>query len=460
MRYSKSAKAAFIALTLAYIFWQISLSGAILSASDIQSSERLSSLARWTVGLGGFLFTFRVCWGRKFTKRGSQGFWTIPAILGLIIGIAFVWTEDAVVNHFADKADAQSRMDARTIQLFNSAFLQGKAVLPDLPASISENPVMASAFSKVLGFAIWSNPALIKSINDSRQKIITALNAEAAYEKIDAGYNEYISAMDKVLKANAALRKIPYAEWAEMLNPQLGSYAACISDKCRADIRERISGYLKNYFSKTGFPLDLDFDPENFCVTRHEKRYAMGREIKGQESRICHASEDSLQKHAEGMLRKALNESLPENAQLPEKIRERLLDVETPLSLDEWRAMFKDAFAEETGRKEKEEFGDPSVFGETGSQAAEGRNLAISIFLPPVALGFSVLVCILHLANIMTMFFGHPVIWTGCGITLAFSPLLFSPGVPLAGFAGYYARWLLEWEAMLYPLGIFRGLII
>lgn len=42
-----------LGLTVLYIFWHISLSGAILTAADMETSRRLSSLARWTVGLGG-----------------------------------------------------------------------------------------------------------------------------------------------------------------------------------------------------------------------------------------------------------------------------------------------------------------------------------------------------------------------------------------------------------------------
>lgn len=42
-----------LGLTVLHIFWHISLSGAILTAADLETSRRLSSLARWTVGFGG-----------------------------------------------------------------------------------------------------------------------------------------------------------------------------------------------------------------------------------------------------------------------------------------------------------------------------------------------------------------------------------------------------------------------
>ena len=77
-----------------------------------------------------------------------------------------------------------------------------------------------------------------------------------------------------------------------------------------------------------------------------------------------------------------------------------------------------------------------------------------------MALGFSVLVCILHLANVLVMLFGHALVWTAFGIALALAPLLFSPQLPFGGFAGTYASWLVDWEAFLYPFGIFRSFII
>ncbi|MDE6734291.1 MAG: hypothetical protein K2J64_02350 [Desulfovibrio sp.] len=447
-------------LTVLYIFWQISLSGAILTAADMETSRRLSSLARWTVGLGGFLFVFRLTWGRPFTARLRQARRVLPVGLGLVAGALFVCAEDAIVDHYAARADAQARMEAKTIQLFGAAFLKGKVRLPDLAAEAAQDPVKARAFLKVLGFAIWSDPTLIAEVNSQRAAILGALQGDAPYRRIDSAYADYAARAAAWQNAESQLRRIPYAEWAALLNPVLGQYAACTNDQCRAEISSKVKAYLGRYMQKKGLELPLDIDLDAFCETRHETRYVMGREVRGGESRTCAASEQSLRGQVDSMARAAMDKALERLRDLPPAIRSRVADLSSPLSLEAWRALFKSQIDAEIEKRLNAEFGDPARYAEGAPEAAQGRDYAISVFLPPVALGFSVLVCLLHLANVLTMLFRHALLWSAGAAGLCLLPLLFATPVPLSGMAGLYARWLMQWEALLYPFGIFRGLIL
>lgn len=456
----EGVKYGLVLITVLYVFWQISLSGAILTARDLATSQRLSSMARYTVGFGGFLFFFRLSWSRKFIARLVYGRWLIPLGVGLLAGALFILAEDTLVNHYAARTDGQQRLDARTIQLFNAAFLEGRATLPALASGIASDPIKSRAFLKVLGFAIWNNPQLIAQINSERASLVAAMEGDKLYQQVDEGYATYVKAYGDMQKLEADLLRIPYAEWATMLNKMLENYSSCSSDACRTEITAIVSRYLAGYMQRAGLPLELNLNLDAFCHSEKSSRYVMGRLATGGERRICSATEGDLMAYVDSQVAEARERALATFGELPATIRERLLNAGDFITLDNWREMFASALDQELANRVAAEFGDPGRYAENGSQAAEGRDLAISIFLPPIALGFSVFVCLLHLANVLTMLFKRPLIWIAGAIVLGALPLAFATAIPLAGFAGVYGRWLVEWESILYPFGIFRSLIL
>lgn len=439
-------------ITGLYIIWQISLSGAILTAQSVEQSDRLSELARKTVGFGMALFVFRAGYRRLGVR---------PAIpLALILGWAAMWSENAIVNHFADKSSAQARLEAKLIQLFNTAFAQGKVSLPDLPASIADDPVRAKAFSRVLGFAVWNDPALIRQIEARADAVLNALYGQELYDKVDAGYDRYAAAFStaaqKLHTMQEAVARINFAQYARDLNGQLGAYAACQTDDCRKAIQDRVTQYLRRSLPE----LDLSLPLEAFCRTvQSPARYVMGRAVPGGRERVCATSEKDLYDWVHNRFAGAQRASIPESIELPAEVRSRLLSGEL-LPLSEWQQLWKEQIDKEIAQRREAEFSHPERYGSGGPQEEEGRAYAISVFLPPVALGFSVSVCFLHLASLCAALTRRPRL---CALAAAICwalPAFLATSVPLSGLAGVYARWLVFWEGFLYPLGLVRGILV
>lgn len=440
-----------LVVTVLYLIWQVSLSGAILTAQSVEQSDRLSELARKTVGFGSALFVFRIAY-RRFG-------WKLVLPLALVAGLGAMWAEDALVNHFADQSSAQARLEAKTIQLFTTAMARGKVTLPELPAEIADAPLKAKAFSRVLGFAIWNDPALVRQISDRTDAVLNAVYGQELYDRADAGYDRYQAAWnsgaEKLKAAREALAHINFAQYARELNEQLGKYAACTTDDCRRKITQRVKAYVHRNLPDLGLELDL----EDFCrEERQPTRYVMGRAVAGAAQRICSTSEKELYAWLKSRFESERHAAMPEMDDLPESVRTRILTGDF-LSLDAWRELWKTHIASELSMRRQREFGHPERYADGAALEKEGKAFAISVFLPPVALGFSVTVCFLHLASLGAALTRRPALCALVAVLCYVSPVFFATPVPLSGFAGIYARWLIFWEDALYPLGVLRWLM-
>lgn len=437
-------------VTALYVIWQISLSGAILSASSMEASDRLSSLAQKTVGFGMGLFVFRILYTRLR--------WYITIPIAISAGFLAMWIEDATVDYFAEETSDKARMDAKKIQIFSWAMLEDKVILSDLESGIRENRIKLKAFAKILGLAIWNSPKLVAQLDASLGPIFNALYGKEAHQNIDAGYARYVEAFKnsqaRLGQIQSVLSKINYAQYARDLNRQLGAYAACVSDECRAKIAQRVNGYLE----KTLPELDLKLDLEAFChMERQSGRYVLGRISGVREEKICSTDEKNLHAFIQKNFAQKLKESVNLD-EIPSHLRDKILSREL-ISLSSWREMWKKEINAGIEKRKLEEFADPERYGPAGALAKEGKAYAVSIFLPPVALGFSVTVCFLHLASLGAALTHKP---TTCAI-IAFicwlAPAVFATPVPISGLGGIYGRWLVFWEGWLYPLGLLRWLM-
>lgn len=440
-----------LVVTVVYLLWQVSLSGAILTAQSVEQSDRLSELARRTVGFGTALFVFRAAY-RRFG-------WKLVLPVALVAGWGAMWAEDALVNHFAAESSAQARLEAKTIQLFTAAMARGKVTLPELPAEIADAPLKAKAFSRVLGFAIWNDPALVRQITERTDAVLSAIYGQELYDKADAGYDRYHAAWsagaEKLRAAREALARINFAQYARDLNGQLGQYAACTTDDCRGKITQRVNAYLHRNLPDLGLELDM----EAFCRDeRQPARYVMGRPVPGAAVRICSTSEKDLHAWAQERLGGQNFATVPDLADLPAAVRTRILSGDF-LSLEAWRAIWKTHIAGELSARRQREFGQPEQYADGAALEKEGKAFAISVFLPPVALGFSVTVCFLHLASLGAALTRRPRLCALVAAVCYVLPAIFATPVPLSGFAGIYARWLVFWEDALYPLGALRWLM-
>lgn len=441
-----------IVITICYLLWQISLSGAILTAETMQQSDRLSNLAQKTVGFGVALFVFRVAW-RKIR-------WLILVPAALLAGFLAMQMEDYLVNYFADKTTAQARLEAKKIQFFNNALPLKKVSLPQLPKDLAENPVTTRAFAKVLGFAIWNNPDLIAQINALLPAIAQAVYGQDAFAKIDAGYDQYARAWEasaqKLKDIEALLARLNFAQYARDLNSQLGVYAGCIDEQCRARITQKVNNYLRQQIKN----IDLTLNLEDFCAIRKTgARFVMGRNVGEKTEKVCATTEKNLHQWMLQKIRAIKEAALAEQKDLPPAVRQRLSN-DGFLSLSQWRELWQAEIDQEAAAHVRKEFGNAEDYAPNGNLAAQGRAFAISIFLPPVALGFSVTVCFLHLTSLLTAATHKPVICGAAAFICWILPAFFAASTPLTGFAGVYARWLVFWEGILYPFGIFRWLIL
>lgn len=440
-------------ITVLYLFWQISLSGAILIADTEDASRRLSELAKLTVGFGTALFVFRA----TFRKKG----WLIALVLSLPLGYGAILLEDTIVNHFAERTTGQERLEARTILLFNTALIKGGAALPDLNKNIADNAVKLAAFTKILGFAIWNNPALMSQIMQMGQSLLVSLHGQQAYDKADREYERYVEAFKASSasreEAERQIKQLNFAAWLSNLNKILAEYAGCIDESCRNRIQSRVDQFVRQGFGNLNLKLKLN----DFC--RKEKgtgRYHMGKMIDEGEMLLCSSTESEFYNYIMKQIDELKMANAPEELkQLPASISSRILSS-TLMCLKDWREMWAKYIDSEFAAKGKKELTDPARFAHGGAEAETGRNYAISVFLPPVALGFSVTVCFLHIASLLSALTRKPKI---CGLIAAVIyclPAIFGTATPLSGLAGIYAKWLIAWEGMLYPFGIFRWLIL
>lgn len=448
-----------IAITVLYLFWQISLSGAILTANNPEKTRTLSDIARYTVGFGMFLFVFRTCCGKFFySLTVAQSlkkylFWLIM-LFSVLAGWGAMAAEDAIVNHYADRTSGQDRLDAKLILFFNQAFDTGKVSLPDLSSSIADNKIGSRTFAKMLGFAIWTNPALIKQIKSQAALILTAIHGQQWYDKIDNSYDEYINNFKKFSNEFGSfdiLERRNFSRDSSMLNQQLAKFAKCSTEECRDKITDQTKHYIKNNIGN--FPIELT----EFCKKIPVERYVMGKKISDKESLECSVTETELYQWILGKKKEFINKSF-EKSGLQEDMLANL-DFQKPVSREVWRERFLKNMEKEIKQIERKEFAQPENYGAGGTEEIKGRDYSIAIFLPPIALGFSVTVCFLHLASLVARFTRFSLISYIAAFVIWLSPFFFATAIPLSGFWGEYGRWLIFWEETLYPFGILRWLL-
>lgn len=232
-----------IMLTVLYLFWQVSLGGAIPTAETSEKTRPLSDRARYTVGFGMFLFVFRTCRGKfipalTLAETVKQRlFWALLPV-SAITGWGAMIAEHSIVNHYADRTSGHDRVDAKLILFFNQAFAAGNVTLPDLPQSIAESRIGSRTFAKMPGFAIRTNPALISQIREQTEAILTSLHGRKWYGKIDSPYDAYQENLKKFaeqLSAFAILESRNFFEDSVKLNRQLLKFAQCANEQCRKE---------------------------------------------------------------------------------------------------------------------------------------------------------------------------------------------------------------------------------
>ncbi len=439
-----------IICTIIYLFWQISLCGAILAAQTMEASQRLSELAKLTVGFGTALFTFRSIY-KKFRL-------SIAFIIAFVLGFGAMKTEDFLVNHYAEQTNAQERTEAKAIQLFNEAQVHGVISLDNLPQEIVSEPIKLKAFSKVLGFSIWNNTTLASEIFNKKSTILYALYGQELFNKVDKEYDEYInkylSNIANITNVKQDLARLNFAELSHSLNAELVRYAACASQKCRDKLNTRVQKYVDRNFPH----IPLTFNLQDFCKKTSSTVYVLGKPVAGEAQEVCATSESDLFTYAQEQLSNKIQTKIDDSS-IPEHIKSKLLS-ETMLSLEEWRGVWKEHIDNIMLEREQDEFGNPAQYGDGGSHAEEGKDYAVAIFLPPIALGFSITVSFLHIASLLATATKCVVPSFIAVFSIYLLPALFATSAPLDGFAGIYATWLIFWQGFLFPLGIFKQFIL
>lgn len=431
--------AVLMGVTVVYLFWQVSLSAAILTAGTLEESQRLSRLAKFTVGFGSALLVLRM-----LALRKAHLCWLI--LLPLVAGYVAVWTEDAIVDTFAERATGEDRRDAQQILLFNDGLINGVVTLEDLAPHIAAHPVQVRAFAKVLGFAVWHNPALMGQVRNLNLQVLDALTLPAIYKKIDEGYARYVAFAQKqgqeLAEAQRSLNTMPFENMTIDLNRALNRYNNCGKNtQCRKAIQERTNRELAN--RNITVPVRL----EAFC---------------GDDGMGCVATPKAVYEYflaeMDAMVQPALDELHRKEGVAPGTFTLAMLNP--ILTQEAWRQRMVAAAQKTLAQEQAQRFQPAEHYAEGGVLAREGKDFCIAVFLPPVALGFSVIVCFLHITNVAVVFFGHARLFSGLAAAVLAWPLLFGPSLPLAGLSGMYARWLVFWESTIYPYAIFKNLIL
>lgn len=439
-------------VTLFYLVWQMSLSGAILTATTEEQSQRLSDLARWTVGFGTALLTVRI----GYTKGGRP---LLVGILALALGYGATRLEDTIVNTMADRTNGEERQDAKAVLLFNRGLAEGKARMTELAPQIAHSQVRLKAFSKVLGFAIWQDPTLMNELRHINEKIFPALFLPHIYAEVDKKYAEYVEVYNKYApqfqEIKDTLTSTNYAQLFHVLRQQLVQYAQCSGATC-----QQLQSQVDRWLQKNNMHMTVSLG--DFCRNVPSAGvYVMGRSVGTSSQRICSVTEAELYAHAQQSLRAELLAQIKEKntGNISSAKLEELLDG-PGLTLEQWRQRSDPHVQKKLEELREENFRPATAYAKGGPHAEEGRDHSIAVFLPPVALGFSVVVCVLHLTSMTIVLLGHSRLCTILGTLALFLPALCAASVPVSGFAGIYARWLIFWEAAFYPCGLLRPLIL
>lgn len=440
-----------VIVTVVYLFWQISLCGAILSAETLEDSQRLTDLARLTVGMGTALFVFRT----NYTRLKIP----IALIIASLLGFGAMTAEDEIVDMFAEHTSGQERNEAKSVQLFNEAHIKGLVTFDNMPTSITDDVIKVKVFSKVLGFSVWKNQDLIKEIFGKRGHVLHAIYGQKLYDKVDMEYDTYVKKFKehsaKLMEAKQELHSLNFAALAKDLNGQLVAYSACLDASCRQRIVERVQKYIQRNMPDLPFSVRL----QDFCkISSGDTVYAMGRPVQGKQERICGVSEQELFSYATQQFDAKLDKAF-HDVSVPKDILPKITSG-TMLTLEAWRSIWKGHIEEKIAQQEEETFGKPERYGNGGSHAEEGKEYAVSVFLPPIALGFSITVCFLHIASLCSALFKRALPCYLGALSIYVLPAFFAIPIPLQGFAGMYAQWLVFWQSFLFPLGIFRNFIL
>ena len=447
-------------LTLIYVIWQFSLSSAILMTETVEQSRSLSNIARFTVGLGAALWIFRLGNSKKVKFK-------IVIIVAILVGYCAMLIEDMIVNSFADRTTGEERRGAAALLIFDNGYKNGLAVFTDLAPEIADSKLRSIIFLKVMSLIIWQDKELRKKIYTIvEKKLFKSLVLEKVITEIDALYDIYANAYNSSnYQQIRELKHINFYQYVNHLKKYLSRYEKCYDEMCRKSIQDEI----EILYRKGKIPISLPL--EAFCQMIPIDRYVNGRKISVGTRRSCAADERRIALVTEETMREKYIDKIKANAGdllkwvTIEEI-ERLLSDSHVITPSEWRELplikkrVDKIIQEELARRLPQ----ADVFGTGGSRAEEGRELCISIFLPPVALGFSLAVCFLHILTTICLVLSSKrdtVLVFLAGFTTFLLPAYLATSVPIVGFAGAYARWLIFWEVWLVnPLAILRPVIL
>ncbi len=485
-----------LALSVAYLLVELSFSARLLDAVGAPGRVDVTRIEIWGRLLSGVAVAL-LLWSAVIlpsaARAGDTWRKTIPWLaVAAAISVAGMWLlQHLIISHLVGRSTPPERQAAAAIVALNNGLVDGRVRFAGLPDDPSELRALlgspeGKAMLAFLPFATGRSDTLVdrarpvvldiveRQVSEAMGRPEIAFNGpwRESIRALNARYQDYVRAQRSY---EATLQAIPAQQeeaWRSYLNSLAPTRVAPpnIPDRMFPQIRQRVR--------ERGIDVAPDWNPNN----RGGMDAAVARKVRGQADASWRSGFES---RGAPILPTDLRDSAAffGDPRIQSEWRsklgiERAVRLEATWSYAQWRqAVWDPAFASAVEERIRPLQVAAEEFREGGSQAERGREAVEAMVVPPIALFFSLVGALAHLAKIASGLVGlvprlprlAPLgVWLATFLGLAVAPMGRSNAALEAGLFSAMAqesdagrgalatgamRWVMQAQPLIYPVG-------
>lgn len=440
--------------SLAYLAHEFAFHTQIIDAALAGNAGELEVYGRALAGIGAALMVVRLY--RATTYRVAA------AAIGMAILVYIA--QGLLVDSLVSRSTAESRWTAQYALLMQHGLRHRAIVIDGISPEVLASTAQYSALIALAGPVLMQPEYVARARQDFDRLSEAAIRDQVADWLAGRGYEQYVAIVSEARGSYAGYLEQMRAQRAHIdelalrhfptIERRLATLSACRTQACLAD-GERV---WRGYFKTIGVP---EIPWRTFCDTRPTFIQIAGQSVATTTTDCGSLSPAEVARRARTFYQipehePALNEYVnsPQVRGQLETALGNALKLPANLSADWSPTEFSAAFFRETlaraNRISRQQFDAPvTAYADDGGAADRGRDLIRAIYVPPVAIAFSLVFSILNLGGVVSRMVGARVVVAG-GAVVAVGAVVLAPDVPMLGLAG---KTLLTLEPVIYSTG-------
>lgn len=440
--------------SVVYLAHELAFHSQIIDAALAGNAGDLEVCGRTLAGAGAALMVVRLY--RSTTNR--------IAVAAIGTAILVYIAQGLLVDTFVSRSTAESRWAAQYALLMQQGLRHRAIVIDGIPPEVLASTAQYSALVALSGPVLMQTDYVARARQDFDRLSEAATRDQVADWLAGQGYEQYIGIVKEARGSYAGYLEQVRTQRAHIddlaqrhihtMTSRLNALSNCKTQSCLAS-QERA---WRGYFKTMGIP---EIPWRTFCDARPTFIQIAGQSVATTTTNCGSLTAAEAARRARAFYQiPELDPGLDEYVNSPQ-VRGQLetalgnaLKLPTNLSADWSPAQFSAAFFAETlaraNKISRAQFDAPvTAYADEGGAAERGRDLIRAIYVPPVAIGFSLVFSILNLGGLVGRFVGVKAVVAG-GVVVGCLAVALAPDVPMLGMPG---RALLTLEPVIYSVG-------